>query len=89
MGHMDTPAAQTAHKDRWRQGKITTSLGRARQTTHETSSSSLSSTTGDGGGAATGGGGGVLGVGWAAGVAGASSGAALGAGGRSQARARR
>ena len=90
MGHVDTPAAQTAHKDRWRQGKITTARGRARQTTHETSSSP-SWTVGGGGGAATGGGGaaGILGTGRAAGVAGASHDTALGVGGRSHARARR
>ena len=90
MGHTDTLAAQTAHKDRWRQGRSTTARGRARQTTHDTSSSP-SWTVGGGEGAATGGVGpaGMLGTGWAAGVAGAWSGAALGVGGRSQARARR
>ena len=61
MGHVDTPAAQTAHKDRWRQGKSTTSLGRARQTTHDGSSSPSWAAGGDGG-AATGGGGGPAGA---------------------------
>ena len=89
MGHTDTLAAQTAHKDRWRQGRSTTARGRARQTTHDTSSSP-SWTVGGGGGAATGGGGaaGMLGTSCVAGVAGASGDTALGVGGRSQARAR-
>ena len=90
MGHTDTLAAQTAHKDRWRQGRSTTARGRARQTTHDTSSSP-SWTVGGGEGAATGGVGpaGMLGTSWAAGVAGASHDTSLGVDGRSQARARR
>ena len=90
MGHTDTLAAQTAHKDRWRQGRSTTARGRARQTTHDTSSSP-SWTVGGGGGAATGDGGpaGALGLDGTTAIAGASHDTALGIGGRSQARARR
>ena len=37
MGHVDTPAAQSAHMLRWRHGSSTTALGRSRQTTHDAS----------------------------------------------------
>ena len=87
MGHVDTPAAQSAHMLRWRQGRSTTALGRARQTTHDASSGSSTTGGGGGGGAAPAGGGGAagaLGLGWATPVTGASNDAPLG-GGRNKA----
>ena len=49
MGHVDTPAAQSAHMLRCRHGSSTTALGRSRQTTHD--GSSPSPTAGGGGSA--------------------------------------